>query len=45
MGIFVTEGTQAPSPSASHLLRDWLKTNGFNSKYEEVNADYFATAK
>jgi len=40
LAIFVTEGTQAPSLDASHLLRDWLKTNGFNSKYEEVNADH-----
>jgi hypothetical protein len=40
MGIFVTEGTQAPSLSASRLLRDWLKTNGFKSEYEEVNADH-----
>jgi hypothetical protein len=38
--IFVTEGTQAPSVDGSHLLRDWLKTNGFNSEYEEVNADH-----
>ncbi|HVT06516.1 MAG TPA: hypothetical protein VHO67_03625 [Polyangia bacterium] len=38
--IFVTEGTQAPSVDGSHLLRDWLKTNGFKSEYEEVNADH-----
>ena len=40
ISIFVTEGTQAPSLSASHLLRDWLQTNGFKSEYEEVNADH-----
>jgi len=38
--IFVTEGTQAPSVDGSHVLRDWLKTNGFMSTYEEVNADH-----
>jgi len=40
MPIFVTEGTQAPSLDGSRALRDWLKANGFNSKYEEVNADH-----
>ena len=40
MGIFVTEGTQAPSVDASRVLRDWLKVNGFKSEYEEVNADH-----
>jgi len=38
--LFVTEGTQAPSVDASHLLRDWLKTNGFLYEYKEVNADH-----
>jgi predicted esterase len=38
--IFVTEGTQAPSLDASHLLRDWLKKNDFKSEYKEVNADH-----
>jgi predicted esterase len=38
--IFITEGTQAPSLSASVLLRDWLRKNGFKVKYEEVNADH-----
>jgi predicted esterase len=40
IGIFVTEGTQAPSVDASRALRDWLKANGFKSEYEEVNADH-----
>ena len=40
MPIFVTEGTQAPSVDGSRVLRDWLKTNGFNATYEEVNADH-----
>ena len=40
MDIFVTEGTQAPSVDASRVLRDWLKSNGFKSEYEEVNADH-----
>ena len=38
--LFVSEGTQAPSVEASHLLRDWLKTNGFKAEYKEVNADH-----
>jgi predicted peptidase len=39
--LFVTEGTQAPSVDGSHVLRDWLKTNGFSkAEYEEVNADH-----
>ena len=38
--IFVTEGTQAPSVDGSHVLRDWLKANGFKAEYEEVNADH-----
>lgn len=40
IALFVTEGTQAPSVDGSHTLRDWLKANGFNSQYEEVNADH-----
>ncbi len=40
MPIFVTEGTQAPSLDGSHVLRDWLKQNGFKSEYKEVNADH-----
>jgi predicted esterase len=40
IAIFVTEGTQAPSLDGSRVLRDWLKTNGFNAQYEEVNADH-----
>jgi hypothetical protein len=38
--IFVTEGTQAPSLDASHLLRDWLKKSSFKSAYKEVNTDH-----
>jgi len=38
--LFVTEGTQAPSVDGSHVLRDWLKSNGFKAEYEEVNADH-----
>jgi predicted esterase len=38
--LFVTEGTQAPSLDGSRALRDWLKANGFNAQYEEVNADH-----
>jgi len=38
--IYVTEGTQAPSLDGSHLLRDWLSTNGFKAEYKEVNADH-----
>jgi predicted peptidase len=40
MPLFVTEGTQAPSAADSRVLRDWLKKNGFNMEYEEVNADH-----
>jgi len=38
--LFVTEGTQAPSVDASHVLRDWLKSNAFKAEYDEVNADH-----
>jgi len=38
--LFVTEGTQAPSVDASHVLRDWLKSKAFKSEYDEVNADH-----
>jgi predicted esterase len=39
--LSVTEGTQAPSVDGSHVLRDWLKTNGFTkAEYKEVNADH-----
>lgn len=38
--IFVTEGTQAPSLSASRLLSKWLNDNGFLAEYKEVNADH-----
>jgi predicted peptidase len=40
MYFFVTEGIQAPSVDGSHVLRDWLKKNGFKAEYEEVNADH-----
>lgn len=38
--IFVTEGTQTPSLEGSQKLRDWLKQNGFNAEYREVDADH-----
>lgn len=40
MSVFITEGTQAPSLSASWLLRDWMNRQGFTPKYKEVNADH-----
>ncbi len=40
MSIFITEGTQAPTLSASRALRDWMLAGGFTVKYEEVNADH-----
>lgn len=40
MTVFITEGTQAPSLSASRLLREWMKNKKFNVKYKEVNADH-----
>lgn len=40
LSIFVTEGTQTPSIDASRVLRDWLTQGGFQSQYEEVNADH-----
>jgi hypothetical protein len=40
MPIFVTEGTQTPSLDASHKLRDWMKANGCNLEYKDVNADH-----
>ena len=38
--FFVTEGTQTPSLEGSRAVRDWLSANGFQSTYEEVNADH-----
>lgn len=43
--IFVTEGTQAPSLSASRLLSKWLTDNGFKAEYKEVNADHGGMVK
>ena len=40
MPVFITEGIQTPSLDASRLLRDWMKKNGYNLKYKEVNADH-----
>lgn len=40
MTVFITEGTQAPSLSASRILQDWMKIKNFNIKYKEVNADH-----
>jgi predicted esterase len=40
MPVFITEGTQAPSLSASRLLRDWMTAQGMKLKYKEVNADH-----
>jgi poly(3-hydroxybutyrate) depolymerase len=40
MSVFITEGTLAPSLSASRVLRDWMNKQGFNLKYKEVNADH-----
>jgi poly(3-hydroxybutyrate) depolymerase len=40
MSVFITEGTQAPSLSASRLLRDWMNKQGFKLKYKDVNADH-----
>jgi poly(3-hydroxybutyrate) depolymerase len=40
MPVFITEGTQAPSLSASRLLRDWMIAQNMIVKYKEVNADH-----
>jgi predicted peptidase len=40
MPLLVSEGTQATSVAGSHTLRDWLMTNGFKSRYVEVNTDH-----
>lgn len=40
MSVFITEGTLAPSLSASRLLRDWMNKQGFKLKYKEVIADH-----
>lgn len=40
MPVFITEGTQAPSLSASRLLRDWMNAQSMKLKYKEVNADH-----
>ncbi len=38
--IFITEGTQAPSLSASRLLNTWMTNKGYKNEYKEVNADH-----
>lgn len=38
--IFITEGTQAPSLSASRLLNAWMTNKGYKNEYKEVNADH-----
>ncbi|HEX2955278.1 MAG TPA: hypothetical protein VHO70_00510 [Chitinispirillaceae bacterium] len=38
--VFISEGTQAPSLSASRVLRDWMCTRNMKLKYKEVNADH-----
>lgn len=38
--IFITEGTQAPSLSASRLLNNWMTNKGYKNEYKEVNADH-----
>lgn len=40
MPIFITEGTQAPSLSASRLLNTWMTNKGYRNEYKEVNADH-----
>jgi predicted peptidase len=41
MAIFMSEGTKAPaSLEGSRQMTDWMKKNGFNIKYKEVDADH-----
>ncbi len=41
MPIFMTEGTGAtPSVAGSRVMRDWMKSHGFNFEYMEVDADH-----
>ncbi|NLT03768.1 MAG: hypothetical protein GXY09_07900 [Bacteroidales bacterium] len=41
MPIFISEGTKAPaSLEGSRQLAAWMKSNGFNVEYKEVDADH-----
>ncbi len=41
MSIFMTEGTGAtPSLAGSRAMRDWMKAQGFNIEYMEVDANH-----
>jgi poly(3-hydroxybutyrate) depolymerase len=40
MPVLITEGTQAPSLSASRVLRDWMSAQNMKLRYKEVNADH-----
>jgi predicted peptidase len=41
MPVFMTEGTGAtPSLAGSRLMKDWMKSHGFNVEYMEVDADH-----
>ena len=41
MPIFMSEGTNAPaSLEGSRQMADWMKNNGFNIEYKEVDADH-----
>lgn len=40
LGIFVTEGTQAPSLDGSRLLASWLEERDFDAEYKEVDKDH-----
>ncbi|WP_201787360.1 alpha/beta hydrolase-fold protein [Paludibacter jiangxiensis] len=41
MSIFISEGTKATASLAgSRALRDWMRAQGFNIEYKEVDADH-----
>ncbi len=41
MPIFISEGTKAPaSLEGSRQMADWMKKNGFNIEYKEVDTDH-----
>jgi hypothetical protein len=41
MPIFISDGTQAPaSLEGSRQMAKWMKGNGFNIEYKEVDADH-----
>ena len=40
MVLEIRPGAPGPPQNETSSARDWLKTNGYMSEYEEVNADH-----